>query len=185
MSDSAYDSTKFTHKGYSFTMKLYRDDYMGEPWKEHDGHGVVSEWTSRDKAPSEIVLCSDRSSRRYYNWAESLKLALKDGWGPGEKRQVELETAIQGRFGRGPTKGEIAVEAVKADFKHLKDWCEDRWFWCGVAVTFEKDGFSVDGYAHAVWGIESESDGYLLEMAKEIADEVLGEYYDHMATVLE
>jgi hypothetical protein len=37
--------------GLTFRVTVERDEDMGEPWKEHDGHGVVSNWTTRSKSP--------------------------------------------------------------------------------------------------------------------------------------
>ncbi len=37
----------------------------------------------------------------------------------------------------------------------LRSWRNDEWFYCGVAVTVEKDGVQLTGdYDHALWGIE-------------------------------
>lgn len=191
--NEAFETVTFKHLGYKFEMSLYRDGDMRKPWKEHDGHGPhgpVSDWTSRDKSPGEIVLTSDRGSKRFYDWAEAVKIALRDGWGPGAKRMEKLERSIAERFnGRKPTKGEIAIEAVKADFKHLQGWCNDEWFWCGVAVTSEELG-ETDEYAHACWGIESEcesyghEDCYHLQAAREYAEEIIAEWREKQAEVL-
>lgn len=77
------DAETFDYRGHSFRVRFKRDDNMGEPWKEHDGHGVVSEWTTRDKAPHERILVSNHygNSRRYYDVKASTLLARKYGWG--------------------------------------------------------------------------------------------------------
>lgn len=35
--------------GHTLKIEVERDDDMGPPWAEHDGHGPVSEWERRDK----------------------------------------------------------------------------------------------------------------------------------------
>lgn len=67
--------------GYSVRVHVDYDQDMGAPWEEHDGHGPVSEWTTRDKLPGERVLATDRNHRRYYDFAEACKIARRDGWG--------------------------------------------------------------------------------------------------------
>ena len=36
---------------YTYTITIESDDMHGNPWEEHDGHGPVSEWTTRDRLP--------------------------------------------------------------------------------------------------------------------------------------
>lgn len=53
----------------TFKVEINHDGGMLPPWEEHDGHGVVSDWTSRDKHPGEWVLDTDRSGNKlYYNF---------------------------------------------------------------------------------------------------------------------
>lgn len=66
--------------GYRAEIEIERDDDMGEPWEEHDGHGPVSEWERREKRPYERILCSDRGAHRFYDMQEALKIAKRDGW---------------------------------------------------------------------------------------------------------
>lgn len=77
-------------EGFRFRIELEQDEFMGPPWEEHDGHGIVSEWTQRDKRPGEWVLNKDRFSKRYYDFAGTMKKAKKEGWGLTEKAKAEL-----------------------------------------------------------------------------------------------
>jgi len=160
------DTIKCTVDGFELTATVHHDPDAGMPWEREDGHGPVSEWTSRDKQPGERVLSSDRQSKRFYNFAEAVEIAKRDGW--------DAEP-----FGQG-TAGERAARAAEADFKALKAWCNDEWTYAGVAVTVEKEGVRLTGkYDHALWGIEiNYPDGtgpnpYLLEVANEEVSEAL------------
>lgn len=128
------------HNGHTIKISWFADDNNEAPWKEHDGHGIVSEWTTRDKAPGERVLWEDRRSKLYYDVAESIALAKRDGWDAKpyntDKRQ---------------TKGQQAAKAVEADYDFLRRWCAGEWYWCGYVV--EVDGEHVD----SLWGIESDA----------------------------
>jgi len=68
--------------GFKATATLHHDDGSEAPWDSECGHGPVSDWTSRSKAPGERVLCEDRRGRRrYYDFAEAVAIAKRDGWG--------------------------------------------------------------------------------------------------------
>ena len=116
--------------GLTAEIRVERADDMGPPWEEHEGHGEVSKWTSRDKRAGEWVLASDCGSHRYYDAAGAMKTARKYGWGISESDAA----ALAAKLGRTPTKGEICAAAVLADFEHLRDWCENRWEWLWYSV---------------------------------------------------
>jgi hypothetical protein len=170
---SVYDGQVVESGGFRFRINIERDDHSGPPWEDSDGHGPVSEWTTRGKAPGETVLSADGRSKRYYNVAEAIKIAKRDGW--------DAEPYNTG------TKGERAARAVKRDFEYLKGWCNDEWWYVGVIVTLlPGDGseFPTDtetDYSHALWGIESISDEYLAAEAQEHIDEILAEKAEEAA----
>lgn len=66
---------------YTLTATTEYDNSHGAPWQECDGHGPVSEWTTRDKLPGELVLCSDHGCKHYYDYAEACRAARAEGWG--------------------------------------------------------------------------------------------------------
>lgn len=161
--------------GTKAVARTERDDDMGPPWKEHDGHGPVSDWTTRNKRPGERLLHSDGGSKRYYDFAEAMRIAKRDGWGLGEKDMARLTH----RLGRTPTKGEVTAAAVEQDFERLRGWCNDRWHWIGVIVKLE----DADGRLIAqdsLWGIEGDTD-YWQEVAAEIAERLHGEHVAEQA----
>ena len=114
------------------------------PLGEHDGHGPVSEWTSRDKRPGERLLCSDRSSKRFYNFAEATRIAKRDGWGLHPDAIAKLAAGM----GRQPTRKNRGG-CRENDFEHLRAWANDEWHWIGVIVTLaDADGAEVgEGFA--------------------------------------
>lgn len=64
-----------------------------------------------------------------------------------------------------------ATEAMRA-------WKADEWFYCGVAVTVEREGVRLcDRYEHALWGVECNYPGsdnsYLLDVANEFVGDAL------------
>jgi hypothetical protein len=149
---------------------VHHDDNADPPWKREDGHGPVSDWTSRSKRPGERVLSEDHGSRRYYDVEAALKLAKRDGWGAYP-------------YGQG-TKAEQAARAVDRDFAVLRAWCQDEWHYVGITISVCKAGVRLAGpYEHALWGIECNypsdgnperrTNGYLLEVANELLPEAL------------
>lgn len=76
----------------AFAWKLESDDSGESPWDSCDGHGDVSDWTRRDKAPGELVLNDDRGAKRFYDFAGACRIARRDGWGslPGEVQTQKI-----------------------------------------------------------------------------------------------
>ncbi|MFN7610089.1 MAG: hypothetical protein ACK5QX_04005, partial [bacterium] len=120
----------FTHNGREFYVYAEHDDTIRAPWEDIDVHGIVSEWTTRDKRPSEFVLATDRRSKRYYDFAETTRIAKRDGWGlcPDELAKLTMQ------LGRVPTRKEIVRRAVLADFIRLRQWCNDQWSYVVLIV---------------------------------------------------
>lgn len=147
MTDSFETITK-QHLEHTITVEWFYDYACEAPWEHEEGHGPVSDWVTRDKHPGELVLCSDRRSYRYYDYAEAIKIAKRDRW--------------DARPYKTGTKGQQAHRAVMADFDYLKRWCDNDWFWCGYVVK-------IDGtdYDESLWGIDSDS-------VKEFTNEAFG-----------
>lgn len=134
-------------------VKTPYDEDIGPPWKEHDGHGPVTDWLSREKHPGERVLHSDRCSRRYYDFAEAMVIAKRDGWGLGKDDLAELER----KLGRKPTRKQIIEAAVERDYEYLRGWCNDEWHWIGVIVTlYDADGKKLG--SDSLWGVDDATD---------------------------
>lgn len=151
----------FTHtlpNGWQLQVEVDRDDNMGPPWENSDGHGDVSEWKHIDsKRPGERVLSRDGDHVRFYDWQEAIRTAKRDGW--------DAEP-----FGTG-TKGQRAQRAVEADFKFLQDWCEDKWCYVYLVVTlFDESGKL--GW-DSTGGIDSPSEDYQNELAREMAARII------------
>jgi hypothetical protein len=62
--------------------------------------------------------------------------------------------------------------AVLADFNRLQAWLAGDWCYVGVIVTPD-DG---EGEPASLWGIESDCDDYLQDVAHELADEFAPAY---------
>lgn len=145
-------------RGFDLVFRVERDDDMGPPWEEHDGHGVVSDWTTRDKRPGERVLAADGRSKRYYDVQASVEIAKRDGWDAPPY---------------GGTSGEKAARAVASDFDHLKRWCDDEWYWCCIIVSVSKNGVMLDEYAASLGGVDSDSEDYHVEVANEMIEQAI------------
>lgn len=153
------DHTEFTEGTRTYAWRVVPDNTMGPPWLEHDGHGPVTDWVTRHKAPGEMVLSEDRGRSRFYDFAEACRIALRDGWDSPP-------------FGQG-TPRQRAARAALADFHRLRAWCNDEWHWVGVEVA-PVDAHGPDWRRSvSLWGIESDADEYLAEVARDLVSEVL------------
>lgn len=147
--------------GFTITARVERDDDMGPPWKEHGGHGPVSDWTDRPQRPGELVISSDRSRYRYYDFKEAIKIAKRDGWDVPPYAWV--------------TPGEQAERAVRHDYNHLRAWCNDEWYWCGIVLSVQRAGIMLDSHAASIWGTECNAgdNSHLTELANELLDQAI------------
>jgi hypothetical protein len=175
------DGDTFEHEGFTFRVNVMQDYNYDPPWEREEGHGPVSEWRSYrysgrpDKCPGEVILVSEHFSARFYDFAETTRIAKRDGWGLGEEEMRKLEKEL----GRKPTRKQIVRRAVENDYEYLRRWCNDQWKYIGVVVTHIPDDAEPDDvetdYMHALWGIESDSYDCIKEVAHELADEACRE----------
>lgn len=160
--DNTIRVERATVDGVEYHVRYVRDDDGDPPWDREDGHGPVSKWLRRDKAPGERVLHEDRGSKRFYDFAEATRIAKRDGWGVSDPKPGETKAAQRAR-------------AVQADFERLRAWCRDEWHYMGVIVTpfCPHCGERMDSKAASLWGIESDSgDAYLAEVIADLVDQV-------------
>lgn len=155
----AGEKIETTANSLRFVAEIEQDNDMRAPWDEEDGHGPVSDWTRRSKAPGELILNKDRESYRYYDLAEATKIARKEGWGCGEAQRED------------ESKGAYAARAARHDFERLKAWCEDEWFYVAVVVTAYHGETGIELGRASLCGIESDAGDYLTEVANELLGE--------------
>lgn len=166
----------FTHEGREFRATIHADDWChGAPWERECGHGPVRKIRNkRDKRPGEYIIggvCDSMCTAYAYDVQAAQAQALKDGWG------------FEGADPATMTKRQIAAEAVKRDIKHLEGWVCDHWCYIGVGVqALDAEGEPAgDEFAHALWGIESNSDDFIrTEVAPELADMLIQEIASHV-----
>lgn len=150
--------------GRFFRARIEQDDSNDAPWENSDMHGVVYEGC-HDKRPEERILHSDRNSKWYYNVQDSMKQAKEQNWGCSHE---DVHT----------TEGERRACAIEQDFRYLRGWFENDWWYVGVIVSLHQetdDGDIVELADHlqSVWGIECDAFDYLNETASELLAEAL------------
>lgn len=153
MTDTYSTETREAH-GHEWTVEWAYDADCGAPRDNEDGHGPVSDWTSRCKLPGEMVMANDRGLRRYYDFAAAVKQARAEGWNTAPYEW--------------PTKGAQAAAAALADFEYLSGWCNDAWHYCGITVKLDGTDFEA-----SLWGIESEGDEHHEEVIADLMAECL------------
>ena len=152
-----YESRDIEKNGTTYWVEFIVDYGMGAPWKEHDGHGVVSDWERRNKKPGEVVIVEDRGSKRFYDVAETTRIAKRDKWGVSDADTSKMTSA------------QIAALAVQRDLERMRDWCNDVWYWCGVSVfPLTEDGDELRSKTQSVWGIESDAGAYFDEVISDL-----------------
>ena len=141
------DWETITVQGRDFAVMAERDDAMGEPWVEHDGHGIVSGWTSRDKRAGERVLSQYRGSFRYYDVAATMRKARAEGWGSNLTGSVRERAAKVGAaVARGLVDEFMTVDtdavcaAIKDVFVDTRSIVEPAGALAVAAINVERHG---------------------------------------------
>ena len=144
------------YKGYLFTIEVDYDEFEEPPWSRYDGHGPVSDWTTRDKKPSEVVLWTVGGAKLYYDFSRAMKKAKEDGWDAAP-------------YGQG-TRGERAERAVRADIKYLRDYIDNVWVYVTLSVTLRGSG-----YTTSLGGVEYDysENGHWMTEVHLMADELI------------
>lgn len=185
----------------SYVATIHADDSHSAPWKECDGHGPVSDWTTRGKRPGEMVLNQDGRSKRYYDFAGACRIARRDGCGslPGEmviernnhhgprkfrayvngkpemraygKDQNAAIGALYTIYRASMTARQWAAAAAMRDFEYLQSWCQDDWQYIGIEVR-RADACQCCGESESLCGIESNSGDYVRDVATDLAEQL-------------
>ena len=157
--------------GYMFRVEHEYDHDAGCPWEREDGHGSVrhakANYTGHpDKRPGELVLDGEFLRGGYvYDFADACEQARRDNWG---------SYGWQGA-GEGMTRRQFAAEQARNDYERLRAWCKDEWYYVGVIVTLlDIEGNATDAQ-QSLWGIESDSEGYLGEVATQLANDCIND----------
>lgn len=147
------------------------------------------------KAAGEIILHEGRGTIWVVDFAAEVKRARKEGWGisPEHSREVRKLMAyramspgmrnmvrdadLQARADCiSLTKGQTAVAAVRQSMKHCERWLRDQWHYLGLVVSVESapEGVAFDpDAADSLWGIESDSESYVVETARVMGDALI------------
>ena len=163
---TVYKTDTIEQHGRTYQIEwVLDDDVVGEPWDKEDGHGDVSEWTTRDRFPGEMVLIEDQGEHRFYDFQGAVKRARKEGWNTSP---YEFETP-----------GEQAQAAVMANFEWLRKWCVGEWWYCGIIVTTYLDDCECCGEPQQVsaslWGIEDDDGICSGEYHSTVIQDLIGE----------
>ncbi len=90
----------------------------------------------------------------------------------------------------GPkSKRTLARHMAKAE-RVMQAWKNDEWFYCGIAVTVERNGVQLTHeFANALWGVAcnypDSDNSYLCEVANELTADALIEARNVLETLLE
>lgn len=142
----------FEYQGKEYSLEIVQDHYQPKPWKEFDCHGEVCDWTSRDKAPGELILATHKNNKLYYDFQATTRRAKAEGWGGVSSENLSFKQRVRA--------------AVLADFEHLQKFCDGRWYFACLTVTDPRTGETeaLGGVEYADGGIE-EVEEYALELA--------------------
>jgi hypothetical protein len=163
-----FDRSLHEQHGRRYRVAFHYDQDHPAPWKDDDGRGIVSEWTTRKKEPGERILHDDHGSYRYFDFAGTVEKAKRESWG------------VKGGRLDGETAGQYAVRAVEAEYEYLRAWCRDDWHYAGVVVTLLDDENEPTEYTESLWGVETWGD-YHTTVINELVENIEHQLLQHQA----
>lgn len=142
--------------GNGFTASVYVDETADGPWDSECGH-IDVEYFDREIPRGYTTL--NTYGRGYYafNTRAAILKASREKWA---------------------RKSADRWAAIKADARRMAEYINGDWCYLGVSVHNGEDDFS-----HALWGIESDCEDYVIEVAKELLSQIEAEEQQRIAAV--
>lgn len=141
--DSRYLGQIEEYETANHTIKVeWLEEFGGVcPW-EFDSLGEVSDWKyNHTKGSGEMILCKNRGSARYYDFAEAVANLRSQG-----------------------VSGADAHNGAMAEFNRFRAWCNEEWYYLTAKVTIS----GIDEYEEYLGMIESD---YAAIAESELVDE--------------
>ena len=108
--------------GYNFII-VNELDIDFTPWEYCDNEvNLITDWTRRDKKPGELILTTDRTYKRFFDYQAACRYALDNQWGSRDALP-------------GDTKKQIASKAALNLFNYWRSWCDDEWAYRYIEIT--------------------------------------------------
>ena len=148
-----------------YIARVYPNHDHGNPWDEECGHISPEHFDSRADVPSGWTVMSTHGRGYWaYNMSEALLKAAREKWGLDPSSREYKGIRVKDGH-KKPTRSQIRYAAVKADARRMAEYINGDWHYVGVSVSREEEE---ENYEHALWGIESDFDDYLHEVAEEL-----------------
>jgi hypothetical protein len=159
MSNDIYHEETYEHKnGKSYHVCWYYDYDMGPPQKEGDCYGVTErmDWNPTNEEQLEQHLLDNEPELE-----EETRLRLMRQLSrPSNRYDSGLYYDVLSSLHKAKTEWGVApercMEVVEKDFKYLKGWYDDDWFWLTVGVApLDEDGEVLEHDREYCGGYES------------------------------
>lgn len=164
--DWVIESREIEHRGLTFRVELEADQGHPVPWEDGDGRGVVVDRRERERLIEDMDAPRDRfrpmgdqGHDLYFDWEATRAKAAEESWG------VTPEKAA------GLTQDQILDAAVEQEYEFLRGYCTGAWSYIGIVVSLQ----AFPDATRSVWGIESDDEALLIEVAQDLAEELLDE----------
>lgn len=159
MRNDIYHQETYAHKnGKKYHVCWYYDHDFGSPLENGDGYGVTErmDWNPTDEEQLEQHLLDNEPELE-----EETRLRLMRRLdAPPSWRDAGLYYDVLSSLHKALTEWGVApercMEVVEKDFKYLKGWYDDDWFWLTVGVApLDEDGEPMEDHREYCGGYES------------------------------
>jgi hypothetical protein len=166
MRNDIYHQETYAHKnGKSYHVCWYYDHDFGSPLENGDGYGVTErmDWNpTNEEQLEQHIIDNEYEEGEGIELEEETRLRLmRVLQRPGHYRDKGLYYDVLSSLHMAKTEWGItdpvkAMEVVEKDFKHLKGWYDDDWFWLTIGVApLDDDGEPVEDDREYCGGYEN------------------------------
>jgi hypothetical protein len=159
MSNDLYHQETYEHKnGKKYHVCWYYDHDFGSPLENGDGYGVTErlDWNPTDEEQLEQHIADYEPELEEETRLRLMRvLSRASSW-----RESGLYYDVLSSLHKAKTEWGVApercMEVVEKDFKYLKGWYDDDWFWLTVGVApLDEDGKPMEDHREYCGGYES------------------------------
>jgi len=161
MSNDSYHTEIYTHKsGKKYHVELYYDHDMGPPQAEGDGYGVTErlDWNPTNEEQLEQHLCDYEPELEEETRLRLMRVLSRSpsSWSSESGLYYDVLSSLHKAKTEWGVAPERCMEVVEKDFKYLKGWYDDEWFWLTVGVApLDEDGKPMEDHREYCSGYES------------------------------
>jgi hypothetical protein len=160
MSNDIHHQETYEHKnGKKYHVCWYYDHDFGSPLENGDGYGVTErlDWNPTNEEQLEQHIADYEPELEEETRLRLMRvLSRASSWRDDSGLYYDVLSSLHKAKTEWGVAPERCMEVVEKDFKYLKGWYDDDWFWLTVGVApLDEDGKPMEDHREYCGGYES------------------------------